>query len=323
MFFVLNALVAVLLLTIAYFLPRALSKHKLSIGHISLLDFALHLVRYQGTLYNDTYHIRFSCARAYIRFHIPRRPNPRWMTFTVEETMFASETCDISVGQLSVTFWFFPMFFRQTAGPWTNVELQDFRIRVMRSNATPYWVKRLRQNLVGAVVAGEILRMDDFGTSVLFQTTKDKYERSEDIQEEREAEADGVNGAAAPAECERCDSGDECCHTRTSCGTSATLDPIFKKDRRLETAPFMNRDEDEVRVTAYARGLRLHNCKGRIYSFDGVDAQLRRNWTADRGTFVMVAEECRWIRVPLEAEMERTLSWWRYVFTYDFVSHYL
>lgn len=313
MFSLIQILALILVLAISYILRRTIGKHRLSIGHISLWDFALHNVRYQGTLYHDTYHARFSCARAYVRIHIPRRPNPRWLTFTVEEVLYASETCDVSIAQLSVAFWFFPLLFRQTAGPWTNVELQDFRIRVMRSNATPYWVKLLRKNVVGAVIAGEILRLDDFGTTVRFQSVaRDKEDDMENATDGKEAEAEGVLDGTAPiAESDDDDGDGDCCRVRTCCGHSATLDPIFKKDRRLETAPFMSRDEDEVRLTVFARGLCLHNHEGRIYRFDSVDAQLRRNWTADRGTFVMVAEECRWVRIPWKYQMERVSSWWQ------------
>ena len=41
-----------------------------------------------------------------------------------------------------------------------------------------------------------------------------------------------------------------------------------------------------------------------------VDAQLRRNWTANRGTFVMIAKESRWVKVPWKYEMDVAPSFW-------------
>ena len=127
----LGAVLAFLLSLVSWMFYRKTIKHKLSIGHVSLTDLSLRHVHYQASAYNDTYHFRFSAARIYLRFHIPRRPNPRWMTFTAEGIFFTSETSEMSSSQLSVAFWFFPLLFGQSAGPWTNVELDECRIRIM------------------------------------------------------------------------------------------------------------------------------------------------------------------------------------------------
>ncbi|KAJ3548050.1 hypothetical protein NM688_g5339 [Phlebia brevispora] len=214
------------------------------------------------------------------------------MSFTAEGLLYTSETCHASAAKISVIFWFFPLLSRQTAGPWTNVEIEDCRLRIMRSNATPYWIKRLRQNLVGAVVAGEIFRVDDFKTSVRFQSMSDNTVGTKESCED-DNEHDGEHSTESVA---------------YGCPGSMPGD-----------------DTDELRLSASARGLQLHNLEGRIYSFGSVDAVLRRNWIVDRGTFAMVAEESRWIRVPWTYQTACTYPWWMQLassvahFPYDLV----
>ena len=59
---------------------------------------------------------------------------------------------------------------------------------------------------------------------------------------------------------------------------------------------------DELRFNLVARALHIVDGTGRVYAFGAVDSQLRRDWTADRGSFALVAEDCRWVRVPFAFE---------------------
>lgn len=105
-----------------------------------------------------------SIASIHFAFHIPRPSNPRWGTLTVIGYEHKSPTCHFSVSSLQTTLWFFPLLFRVSSGPWMVTEVDEFRLRVFNSVDTPGWVQRLRVNLVGAILKGEILRCDEFTT---------------------------------------------------------------------------------------------------------------------------------------------------------------
>ncbi|KIP03826.1 hypothetical protein PHLGIDRAFT_56689, partial [Phlebiopsis gigantea 11061_1 CR5-6] len=202
-------------------------------------------------------------SRMSLRFHWPCRPNPKLVTFTAEDILYKSTTADVSTGRLSAVLWFFPVLFRQTAGPWVNAELDDFRIRIFGSDETPCLVKVFRENLVGSVLTGDVLRLDDFGTNVRFSgVTESAVE---------DGEGSGGDGQREHPDANRC---------------------TAKRPQ-----PYLGREQDEVRISAFARGLMLHNKEGRVYSFGALDAQLRRNWTANRGNFVMIVKDARWVRV--------------------------
>ncbi|KZT73231.1 hypothetical protein DAEQUDRAFT_662511 [Daedalea quercina L-15889] len=241
---------------------RPLRGHHLKIGRISISTLSLYDVHYTGALYDEKYTYTFTAPCIFVRLHLPTPSYPSWLVLTAHEILYKSTTCDASLTRMDVTFWLFPYLFKRTAGPWISAELDGFRLRVHHSNETPYWIKRLRQNLVGALLNGDIYRLDDVKATVQF------------------AGADG----SSPAD---------------------HVDP---------PAPFLNRETDELRTTVSACQLHLHNSDGRIYTFRAVDAQLRRDWDTDRGSFVLVAEEGRWVRVHRPYQREWT-PWWTQVFT--------
>ena len=70
----------------------------------------------------------------------------------------------------------------------------------------------------------------------------------------------------------------------------------------LNTKPLRTTDADELRFNLVARALHVADGTGRVYAFGAVESQLRRDWTADRGSFTLVAEDCRWVRVPFAFE---------------------
>ncbi|KAF7977987.1 hypothetical protein HWV62_1825 [Athelia sp. TMB] len=105
-----------------------------------------------------------SIASIHFAFHIPRPSNPCWGTLTVIGYEHESPTCHFSISSLQTTLWFFPLLFRVSSGPWILTEVDEFRLRVFSSVDTPGWIQRLRVNLVGAILKGEILRCDEFAT---------------------------------------------------------------------------------------------------------------------------------------------------------------
>lgn len=189
----------------------------------------------------------------------------------------------------------------------------------MRSNSTPYWVKLLRQNLVATIITGEVLRLDDFETSVRFlgisegdNEGKDESDAVDIAQDQHEEEqpSDSIPDGDACPEDSTAVTGITHRVVRDRVNGGPKLRHLLKKTRNLDTMPSLSRDQDEMRMSASTRGLHLNNREGRIYTFGKIDAQLRRNWTAERGTFVMVAEECRWIMVPCRSQMDHVPSWW-------------
>jgi len=266
--FVVESFLLFITICLSYILHRRILAHRLEIGSVSLSG--IHSVRYSGTLSRGSsgspFH--FSCSRISIAPHLPTTASPYWLIVTADNIFYSSDRCDASINKLSTICWFFPRLFRQTAGPMVNTELDNFRIRVRRSTEIPSYVQTLRANLVGALLNGEILRVDDFVTTLRFGGLT---ERPSD-----------TNGSADPLQDDSpCDQGGS--------GSELSLS---------ESTTNPSGSQDEIRVSASAHGLHLNNREGRYYSFETIDTQLRRNWTADRGTFVMVASECRWVKVP-------------------------
>lgn len=133
--------------------------HSASFNHVRPLSLSGLRYRYKSA-------VSISAASVQFTFHIPRPSNPRWGTFTVIDYEQKDTACHVSFAKLEATLWFFPLLFRVSAGPWMAVKFEDFRVRVWSSTSTPEWVQRIRVNLVGAVLKGQILRCDHFKTTV-------------------------------------------------------------------------------------------------------------------------------------------------------------
>jgi len=55
---------------------------------------------------------------------------------------------------------------------------------------------------------------------------------------------------------------------------------------------------DELRVTISTSQWHVYApWSGRIYSYDNLQAELKKNWTEKRGSLVLIAKECRWTKV--------------------------
>lgn len=301
---------------LSLFLRRQFAKHRLRIGRISLPRLSLFDVQYSGVLFGGTYHFTFVASRITLRFHWPCHPNPKIVTFAADNILYRSTTADVSTGRLTVVLWFFPVLFRQTAGPWVNAELDDFRIRIFGSDATPHFVKELRENLVRSLLTGDVLRLDDFGTRARFTgVTERAVEDGEDS--DRNGQHEHPSGSHYTTLQDRFCHGRPADHNGAASESVAndhgTFSAVMNSVKAMQPQPSRGREhwQDEVRISSFARGLMLHNKEGRMYSFGALDAQLRRNWTANRGNFVMIAKEARWVRVPCLYQMRAPPSLWK------------
>lgn len=248
---------------------------RLRIQGISLSTFTLYDISYLRTVQGEKLPICFTCGALSVSLHVPRPSNRRWFTLTLTDILYKSPGWDASSSRLTGTLWFFPILFRQSAGPWVHAQVDDFRIRVASSTAMPYAVQRLRETLVRAVLRGKILRADDFKTNVAFVGIT---ERKDEVLSTKDEDTE---------ESEPC---------KIGCDANP---PTFASD-----------EQDSIRISVGVDQLLVDNAEGRVLACGGVDAQLRRAWTGHRGSLVLIAREARWIRVPMPWEMECKQSWW-------------
>ena len=66
-----------------------------------------------------------------------------------------------------MTFWFFPVLFRHTAGPWITTTLDGLSVLIFSSERTPGWVTNLRNDILGAILDGETIRLHYIKTGVI------------------------------------------------------------------------------------------------------------------------------------------------------------
>ncbi|KAI0370114.1 hypothetical protein BV20DRAFT_1052743 [Pilatotrama ljubarskyi] len=292
----------------SYVLDRPVRGQRLRIGRLSCSD--AHDIRYEGTLYDKSYSFTYTAASTTWEFHLPKSDNPRWLTVTVSQILYTSSTGDVSTAKLETVLWFFPVLFRFTAGPWADVTIDALRIKVQKSTATPYWIQRLRENLVSTFLSGEFLRADVFRTSVRFAGLSEHDENKPGAYTDPDSKL-------APQEPQSDD--DEqcgCCAPSSSPGSNGHATYAHQEEAdalagadEYKTQPLRTYDDDELRFSAIARRVHINNTEGRIYTFGSIDAQMRRNWIEDRGSFAMVAEECRWVKVHFPFERVAPRAW--------------
>ncbi|KAI0652737.1 hypothetical protein C8Q79DRAFT_939153 [Trametes meyenii] len=284
----------------SYLLDRSVCGHRLRIQQLSLLGGRG--IQYQGVLHDKSYAFSYKASSITWRPHFPRSDNPHWLTVTARDVLYTSSTGDISAQMIETSLWFFPVLFRFTAGSWANVTIGGLRVRVHKSTATPYYVQRMRENLVSTFLTGEFLRADVFRTSVLFSGLSEH-------QEDKPAAYTNPRTTLAPDDPDSDDEPCGCCslpqsHRSNGYATYAhqqEADALARADE-YKTGPLRVDDDDEVRFSVVARGVHINNKEGRMYTFGRADSQMRRNWAADRGSFAMVAEDCRWVRVHFPFE---------------------
>ncbi|KAH9854476.1 hypothetical protein C2E23DRAFT_74192 [Lenzites betulinus] len=292
----------------SYIFNRPIGGQHLQIGRLSLSS--IHDIRYAGTLYSKSYSFTYTMSSITWQLHLPRPTDPRWLTITANDIFYTSTSSDISTAKLETVLWFFPMLFRFTAGPWANVSIDGLRIRVQKSTATPYWVQQMRANLVSTFLTGEFLRADVFRTTVRFAGL------TEHANDKPAAYTTARPDAAEEKEGEQCG----CCSPNNTSKSNGyrtyahqeEADAFAHADANT-TGPLRVGDEDELRFNLLARRVHISNTEGRMYTFGRIDSQLRRNWAADRGSFAMIAEECRWVRVHFPFERVAPRAWYTQV----------
>ncbi|KZT22632.1 hypothetical protein NEOLEDRAFT_1137631 [Neolentinus lepideus HHB14362 ss-1] len=199
-----------------------------------------------------------TAAQIVVKFHIPRPSYPAWATITVKDIFHTSPQSTASSAGASLTLWLFPYAFRFTAGTCARVQIDDFRVRVFDSKSTPRWVEALRGNLIQTMLKGEILRCDDFKTSVHFGVP-DRY-----------------------------------------------LSRASRERQQMEGVEGM----EEMMITAMLDGYHIKNWQGRIYAMGCVDMQWRDVLQEDRGRFVLIVKEGRWIKVREAYELMSPINPW-------------
>ncbi|OJT13956.1 hypothetical protein TRAPUB_9495 [Trametes pubescens] len=305
-----NLLLYVLSAFLSYLLNYPINGQHLRIGRLSLS--AAYDITHEGTLYDKAYSFKYTSASISWRFSLPRSNNPRWLTITVRDILYTSSSGDISTATLETVLWFFPFLFRFTAGPWANVSVDGLRIRVQKSTATPYWIQVMRETLVSTFLTGEFLRADVFRTTVRFAGLSEHPEDKPAAYTDPNIAPLDPRSSAENDDDAAQDDDDEPCGCCTP-GSVVKSNGVTKYAHQEEADAFAGadenktgllrpQDEDEVRFGVLARRVHINDKQGRICTFGGIDAQLRRNWAADRGSFAMVAEECSWVRVHFPFE---------------------
>ena len=137
-----------------------ITDHRISVQRIGAEYFGLSFI--QISFMRISTGSEFACSKAILSLHLPRSSAPYFGLFTACDLEYKDTDCHISVSKLCTKLWFFPLFFRFTSGSWISAELDDFRIRIFSSSHTPYYVKLMRRNLIGALTKGEVLRLDGF-----------------------------------------------------------------------------------------------------------------------------------------------------------------
>lgn len=254
-------------------------KQRISIGRAELSRLTLHDIDYTASLLDEPKVLNCFIRSVQVRFHLPTPSLPRWFTLVSEGITYFSGTGSVSIETFSFTLWIFPVLFRHTAGPWVDVKIDGLKIQIPDGRTTPYFIQRLRTNLVNTLLRGETTRLDDFGTKLSFS---------------------GLTENTAGPEAND-DNHPHLTTVTNDCKRSQTTTPGLR-------APSHSQSKDELRISSYLHGFHIHNTEGRIYTFGEVEAQLRRNWVENRGSFVLVAEESRWVRVHWPYQRLKPLS---------------
>ncbi|KAK7040172.1 hypothetical protein VNI00_009978 [Paramarasmius palmivorus] len=183
----------------------------------------------------------------------------------------------VTIDCVKVALWLFPSLSGHPPARRTLafVELHDFRIQVHSSQRTPRWVEKLRRNLLYTVLNEEIRLLENADLKLEMHTAKSRNFKLDDDSDE-DGEVPRSNGHAYG--------------TEPSTGGDAECN-------------------DEAKVTFFADNWHTYNhINSRLYEFGRIDAQLRRSWTREEGTFVLVAQECRWNRILSEEELAEQRS---------------
>ncbi|KAF8891177.1 hypothetical protein CPB85DRAFT_1332555 [Mucidula mucida] len=123
------------------------------------------LARLTLFLYGLIFHLNISLANIRLRLSFRSKS-----VLSVYGYKYQDHTCDVYIARLKVAFFLFPHVSRLTGGQsFAHISLEDFRVHVHSSEATPFWLERLRRSLIFTVLNGTTLRLDDLSTKVTFK----------------------------------------------------------------------------------------------------------------------------------------------------------
>ncbi|EEB94253.1 hypothetical protein MPER_06960, partial [Moniliophthora perniciosa FA553] len=239
--------------------------------HLKLYPLTITLSSPSYTRRNAT--LSLSLSSFHITFHVPRRDNPRWATVSLHQCSLKDKKHYVTIDRIDVALWLFPSLSGYPPARRTIVfaELHDFRIQVYSSKDTPKWIEQLRRSLLYTVLNEDIRRLDNADLKLEMHTARSASFKSDDDSD--------------------LDVDDEA--------------PRSDEHVRISTEPSSSGElNDEAKVTFFADHWHSYNhINSRLYEFGRLDAQLRRSWVDEEGTFVLVSQQCRWTRVLNEEEL--------------------
>lgn len=201
-----------------------------------------------------------------VTFHWPQRLSPYWAIVTTDDFNYEDEECHVVLKRLEAKLWIFPVFFRFTAGPWIDTTLDGLKIHVRSSNISPWWVTDVRNNLLSTILMGETIRLHNLTTKIYLGSSPAQPPIDDSDTEDEEPNEE-----------------DE------------TEDPVIDEGK--------NSNELRARGTA-SQWQMLSPWNSRIYTFDHLEAELRRSWIDESGSFSMIATNSRWTKVPAYSRMD-------------------
>jgi len=167
--FMLSSLIALLFTSAFFFLRR--------FGHVVTVC-RMTLFTLQGLTYT-TPTFSTSIDNLSLEWHWPRRKSPYWLIITCNKSDYKDAGCYISLDRGVVKMWFFPRYFRVTAGPWIEARLEGFTIHVTTSKRIPGYIDRLKKNIVHSVVNGETIRLHELKTKIILGEAREDYPRED------------------------------------------------------------------------------------------------------------------------------------------------
>ncbi|KDQ51110.1 hypothetical protein JAAARDRAFT_199334 [Jaapia argillacea MUCL 33604] len=290
------------LILLSYLLSVSLAGRKLHIGRVRfrLYPFAIcfYDLRYSqdaSRKFPTNVELTIESTNVELTFHIPRPSYPCWGTFLAENVYHRTPECSVSVIRCHTTLWIYPYAFRFTAGPYADTKLDDFRLQVFSSKRTPGWVNRLRTNLVATILKGDTIRCDEFRIAIQgglnspgergVEVEQDGDYETTDAPEESVTLGGGQIGDGT---------GGEAVYKETYADSSRTpISSLNASDPTMQNSS----GTSEFRTSTTARGYHVHNWQNRIYTFGSIDAQLRKNWEEEKGSYAMVVRDVRWTKV--------------------------
>ncbi|KAG5638028.1 hypothetical protein H0H81_002229 [Sphagnurus paluster] len=234
----------------------ALFRLRLRAIRVGLFSLSLYGVSYSDTASTSHIHIALHWARAFF-------------TMTLYDCDYIDAEHQVSLSSLHVSLNFLP----RSPNTFISAAMHDFRIRIYTSARTPEWIQLLRDNLVGTVLNGAYLRLDDIKTKIIFSTAMPESPSSD-------SDSDGEHEHKY----------------------NHDVDPSAAESKRKFIDPASDsgsEDVEEAIVTLSAAhwDIASYPARDRIYIFGAIDAQLRRAWdpAIDRGSLVLIVEDANWV----------------------------